>query len=559
MTASPEASGKGNRGLGPLREKAFRRIWLASLLSSLGQLVFSVAVAWEMTRLSDAPTMIALVQTAMMLPLTIVTLPAGALADMFDRRKIAMFGLGFSAISAATLAVAAFLGLASPWALLAACMLVGTGTALYLPAWQASIAEMVSRDNLPSAVGLSSLSANVARSIGPAIGGLIILAAGAKVAFMLTASFFIPLLLAYYLWDRQHIASRLPPERIDRAIASGMRYALHAPVIRTVLIRIFIFALIIAPGPALAPLVAKDVLAGDALTLGILLGAQGIGAVLAAMFVGRIRKVLCTETAVRTLTLGSGLALEAIGFSQSIAVSTLAFFIFGICYITTMATLNVDIQMSASRWVVARAVSLYASATFVGLGLGAWIWGRIAEIYGIGHAFEAAGLIAIVSIALGYALPLRTPGSKEQSEASNDTNPEVSMDLNLRSGPIVVEVMYDVDPANAREFYAAVLQLQPVRHRIGGYNWSIARDVSNPAHWTERFQCSTWGDYLRMLDRYSEADMESQLRVNLYHCRDETPDIIRKLERPFGSVRWKAGSFDAQEEMIRYLGPLGPA
>jgi MFS family permease len=416
----------------------------------------------------------------------------------------------------------------------------------------------VSRENLPAAVGLASLSVNVARSFGPALGGLIILVAGAKAAFALTAGFFTPLLLAYYLWDRQHVPSHLPPERIDRAITSGARYALHSPIIRTVLVRILVFSLIIAPGPALAPLVAKDVLGGDALVLGILLGAQGVGAVIAALFVGRLRQALATETAIRLLTLGSGLSLVAIGFSQSMVLTTGAFFVFGICYITTMATLNVDIQLSASRWVVARAVSLYASATFVGLGVGAWLWGMIADVHGVGQAFEAAGVVAIASIALGYVLPLGKPASKDQSQANVETNPDVSMDLTWRSGPIVIEIAYDVDPKDVREFYAAVLQLQPVRHRIGGYNWSIARDISNPALWTERYQCSTWGDYLRMLNRYSEGDMERQLRADAYHRPDDAHRIMRRLERPFGSVRWKADSFDPKEELISYLGPLGP-
>jgi MFS family permease len=549
-------SGKG-QALAPLRETSFRRIWLASLLSSLGQFFFAVAVAWEMTRLSDAPIMIALVQTAMMLPLTLITLPAGALADMFDRRKIAMFGLGFSAASAAVLAVLGFLDILAPWMLLASCLFVGTGTALYLPSWQSSIAEQVSREHLPAAVGLASMSANVARSFGPALGGFIILVAGAKSAFALTACFFIPLLIAFFLWKRQHTPSRLPPERIDRAIAAGARYALHSPVIRTVLIRIVVFALIISPGPALAPLVAKKILGGDALVLGLLLGAQGVGAVIAALFVSYVRRAVETETAIRLLTLGSGLSLVTIGFSPSIIVTTMAFFVFGGCYITTLAILNVDIQLSASRWVVARALSLFSSATFVGLGLGAWLWGMVADAHGIAQAFLGAGIAAIISIGLGYLLPLRKPASKDQNEANIGARPAVTMELTMRSGPIVIEIAYNVDPQDAREFYAAILQLQPVRHRIGGYNWSIARDIADPATWTERYQCTTWGDYLRMLDRYSQGDMERQVRADSFHRPSETPRTTRRLERPFGSVRWKANSFDPKEELVNYVGPLG--
>jgi MFS family permease len=540
----------------PLREKPFRRIWAASFLSSLGSLFFGVAVAWEMTRVSNTPTMVALVQTAMMLPLTIVTLPAGAISDMYDRRKIAMFGLGFTATSAAILAILGILGALTPWILLASCVLVGTGTALYAPSWQSSMPELVSRENLPAAVGLASLSANVARSFGPALAGFVILAAGTKTAFALTACFFIPLLMAFFLWDRKHVPSRLPPERIDRAIASGARYALHSPVIRTVLIRIIVLSLIISPGSALAPLVAKDLLDGNSLVLGILLGAQGVGAVMAALFVNYLRSKLETETAVRLLTLGSGLSLAAVGLSQSIAVTTAAFLVFGSCCITAVAILNVDVQLAAPRWVAARALSLFSSATTVGIGLGAWLWGMFASAHGVASVFVLTGLAAIASIGLGIFQPLKNPASKDQCEADIKASPAVSMDLTMRSGPIIVEIIYDVDPENAREFYAAVLQLQRVRLRIGGYNWSIARDVANPAVWTERYQCPTWGDYLRMLNRYSQADMELQARAVSFH-RGQTHRTTRRLERPFGSVRWKPDSFDPQEEVVNYFGPMG--
>jgi MFS family permease len=430
-----------------------------------------------MTRLSDMPSMIALVQTAMMVPLMVVTLPAGALADMFDRRKIAMLGLSISAVSAALLAGMGLLELLSPWLLLASCVLVGTGSAIYIPAWQSSIAEQVSRENLAAAVGLSSVSGNVARSVGPALGGAIILFAGVKAAFALTASLFIPLLLAYFLWNRRHLPSRLPPERIDRSVMSGVRYALHSPGIRTVLVRVVTFGLVVAPGPALAPLVAKQVLQGDALVLGILLGAQGVGAVVAALLVSRIRAALESEVAIRWLTLGSGLSLATIGFSQSLMVTTGAFVVFGSCYITTLATLNIDLQLSISRWVVARVLSLFSSATFIGLGAGAYIWGLIADAHSVRLAFVCAGTAAIASIGLGLILPLKKPASKDQSDAGVQSGPAVCMDLTLRSGPIVIEVAYDVDPKVAREFYNAILQLQPMRQRIGGYKWSVARNV----------------------------------------------------------------------------------
>ena len=267
----------------PLREKTFRTIWTASLFSNFGQLILGVGAAWEMTRLSNnSPSMVALVQTAMMVPLMLVALPAGAVADMFDRRKIALVGLGFSALSAAVLTTLAVMGLTTPWMLLGFCVLIGGGVALYSPSWQASIGEQVSPQNLPAAIALGTISYNIARSFGPALGGLVVLLIGAQAAFGINAAFYIPLWVAFFFWTRQHTPSRLPPERIDRAIISGARYALHAPPVRTALVRAFAFGLASATASALAPLVAKEQLQGDASVFGILLGATGVGAVLGA-------------------------------------------------------------------------------------------------------------------------------------------------------------------------------------------------------------------------------------------------------------------------------------
>ncbi|PZU57413.1 MAG: MFS transporter, partial [Sphingobium sp.] len=225
----------------PLREPVFRRIWTASLLSNFGQLILGVGAAWEMTRMSASPSMVALVQTALMLPLMLVTLPAGAFADMFDRRRIAMSGLAFSMACAALLTFLAWTGHSSPWMLLAFCSLIGAGVALYSPAWQASISEQVGPRLLPAAVALGTISYNVARSFGPALGGIIVLAAGAHAAFAINAICYLPLFLAFFAWQRRHVPARLPPEQFHRAMVSGMRYALHAGAIRTVLLRAFLF------------------------------------------------------------------------------------------------------------------------------------------------------------------------------------------------------------------------------------------------------------------------------------------------------------------------------
>ena len=552
MTGGNKATSGG--AFAPLREPVFRRIWTTSVLSNFGQLFLGVGAAWEMTRLSNSPTMVALVQTALMVPLMFVTLPAGAIADMFDRRRIAITGLSFSAICAAILATIAYLGFTSPWVLLVFCALIGAGVALYSPSWQASIPEQVSRENLPAAVALGTISYNVARSFGPALGGVIVLAAGAKTVFGLTSLLYLPLLISFVLWKRRHAPTRLPPERIDRAMIGGARYALHSPDIRTALARIFAFGLCTATAAGLAPLVAKSLLQGGPAIYGILLGAQGVGAVLGALFVSNITSRLSTEAAVRLFAVVTGVALVAIGLSTNVVLTCAAFFLIGASNILTVAILNVTVQLSAPRWVTARALSLYSSAITAGIGIGAWGWGEIAGMTSVSSAFVASGFAVAATVLLGFILPLSGKNS-DTTEVEIGYEPEVGMALTLRSGPIVIEVEYDVDLERARDFYETMMRLQRVRKRLGGFQWSISRDIENPAIWTERYHCPTWGDYLRMRDRYSQAEFQIQADADSFNRGGCGRRVTRRLERPFGSVRWKAESLDPQQETMGYMGP----
>jgi MFS family permease len=539
----------------PLREPVFRRIWTASLLSNFGQMVLGVGAAWEMTRLTSSPSMVAAVQTAMMLPLMLVALPAGALADMFDQRKIAMTGLSISMLFASLLATFAFLGLTTPWVLLIFCSLIGGGVAVFGPAWQASIREQVEAHQLPSAITLGTISYNVGRSVGPALGGLIVLAAGAQAAFALNAAFYLPLILAYFFWKRKHVPSRLPPERIDRAIVSGARYVFHNGSIRSVLLRAFLFGLAGATAAALAPLIAKDLLGGDASVFGILLGATGVGAILGALTVSWFREKMGTENATRLLSVVGGLALILAGFSRSLPLTCLGMFIVGGSNITTIALFNISVQLAAPRWVTARALSLFSSALTGGIAIGAVIWGIVATRWSVDVAVIASGVLLFILPILGILLPLPQSSEADVELVELANEPQVGMALTMRSGPVVIEIDYDVDPDQAREFYDAMLKVQRTRLRNGGFNWSLSRDIADPALWTERYQCPTWGDYLRMRDRFTQTDVELHDEARLFNRLEGNLRVRRKLERPFGSVRWKVDSPDPQQDGIGYLGP----
>ncbi len=542
--------------LAPLRQATFRRIWMASLFTNFGHLILGVGAAWEMTRLSgNSPSMVALVQSALMLPLMLVAVPAGALADMFDRRKMALIGLGFSSVCAAVLSAVAFAGLVTPWLLLGFCVLIGAGVALYIPSWQASIGEQVTKDHLPAAVALGTISYSVARSFGPALGGLIVLAAGAQAAFAVNAAFYIPLWIAFYFWARQHVPSRLPPERIDRAIVSGARYALHAPQIRTALVRAFLFGLTTSSQIALAPLIAKDQLGGTAATYGLLLGASGVGAVGGALFISQLRDALGTERCIRLFSVVTGAMLIIIALSHSLWVVCAMLLISGACHILTIAMLNVGVQLSVPRWVTARALSLYTSALTGGIAIGAWVWGSVTENWGLPVALIASGIAVAATILVGFISPLASGDVEGQDAIELANDPEVSLDLSLRSGPVVIEVEYDVDPAQSRQFYDVMRRVQKIRLRNGGFNWTISRDIALPNVWLERYYCPTWGDYLRMRGRYIQADSETQAEADSFNRSAHGLRVRRWLERPYGSVRWQAESPDLKLGPVNYFGP----
>src|SRR6202030_2974587 len=276
----------------PLRHSVFRRIWLASLLSNLGLLIQAVGAAWSMTQMTSSADKVALVQTALMLPVMLISMPAGAIADMHDRRVVALISLSIALSGATALTVLAWLNLVTPPILLALCFVVGSGMALFGPAWQSSVSEQVPSETLPSAVALNGISYNIARSFGPAIGGVVVASAGAVAAFALNAVLYLPLLVVLFLWNRVHEPSRLPREKLNRAMVSGVRYITNSPPIKIVLLRTFVTGLIGGSIMALMPLVARDLLHGGAQTYGILLGAFGMGAIIGALNIGEIRKRL---------------------------------------------------------------------------------------------------------------------------------------------------------------------------------------------------------------------------------------------------------------------------
>ena len=547
LTAPFRADGIG----APLRHAVFRRIWLASLCSNLGMLIQGVGAAWLMTEMTNSADMVALVQTSIMLPIMLVALAAGAIADMYDRRVVGLIALSISLSAAVALSVLAMLDMITPYGLLGLCFMVGTGMALFGPAWQASVSEQVPGDVLPSAIALNGISFNIARSFGPAVGGVIVASLGAVAAFMCNALLYIPLLTVLFLWKRTLEPSRLPPEKLQRAIVSGVRYVAHSPSIRTVLARTFLTGMIGSGLIALMPLVARDLLGGDAQIFGVLLGAFGVGSVAGAVNVSMIRRRFSGEAAVRACLVVTGLGISAISLSTNAVLTGALLAVTGAAWTLSITLFNIGVQLSAPRWVAGRTLAAFQASICGGIAIGAWAWGHVANGQGISVTLLICGLTMVGSCLIGLWLTMPTTGEMSTDAADALAEPETRLAVTPRSGPVIIEIEYRVAPAQARAFYRAMQHVQLNRTRNGGYGWSISRDVADPELWLERFHCPTWLDYLRQRSRSTQVERDQQAAAQAFHLGPGQVRVRRLLERPFGSVRWKDETPDyAADEVV---------
>jgi MFS family permease len=545
MTDQPKRLGFATDGIAaPLRHAVFRRIWFASLVSNLGILIQGVGAAWAMTQMTSSADKVALVQTALMLPIMLIAMPAGAIADMHDRRIVALVSLGIALVGATTLTVLAWFGLVTPNILLALCFVVGSGMALFGPAWQASVSEQVPAETLPAAVALNGISYNIARSFGPAIGGIVVATSGAVAAFAVNAALYLPLMVVLFLWNRAHEPSRLPRERLNRAIVSGVRYIANSPSIRIVLIRTLVTGIIGGSVSALMPLVARDLLHGGAQTYGIMLGAFGMGAVFGALNIGEVRRRMSGEAAVRACAISMAGAIAAVALSTSAILTAVALVLAGAVWMLAVALFNIGVQLSAPRWVAGRSLAAFQASIAGGIAVGSWGWGHLTDLAGVETALLVSAGLMLLSPLLGIWLRMPRVGARNEDATELLADPEVQLSLTGRSGPLVVEIEYRVAQDNARAFHNVMQEVQLSRQRNGAYGWSIARDIGDPELWTERYHCPTWLDYLRQRNRATQSERALHQRAIDFHLGPEPIRVRRMLERPFGSVRWKEDTPD---------------
>jgi MFS family permease len=532
--------------LAPFEFQTFRYVWFATLASNLGSLIQGVGAAWMMTSITKSADLVALVQSSTTLPIMLFSLVSGALADNFNRRSVMLVAQCFMLTVSAALALAAYADIMTPWLLLTFTFLIGCGTALHNPSWQAAVGDMVPRTHVPAAVALNSMSFNLTRSVGPAIGGAIVAASGAAAAFAANAFSYLALIVVLFRWKLETPASNLPREPLGLAISAGLRYVAMSPNIEKVLLRGFLFGIAAISTLALLPLVARDIIKGGPLLYGVLLGAYGVGAIGGAFLGGRLRGVLANEWIARIGFIAFAVSATIQAVSTSAWLSCIGLLIAGASWVLTLAMFNVTVQLSTPRWVVGRAMSLYQMATFGGMALGSWIWGLVAESYGPGEALLASAALMLVGAAIGLWIKLPEHAALNLDPLNRWREPNLALDLKPRSGPIVISIEYVIREEDLHDFLDAMAERRRIRRRDGARHWSLKRDLENPEIWVETYHTPTWHEYIRHNLRATHSDAVVGDKLRQLHSGTEPPKVRRMIERP---TDW-AASQDQLKPMV---------
>ncbi|WP_324763540.1 MFS transporter (plasmid) [Sinorhizobium meliloti] len=516
---------------GPLSFPVFRALWIATIVSNIGTWMHDVGAGWLMTSLSPSPLLVALVQAATTLPMFLLALPAGALADTVDRRRMLLASQTLGLVAAAVLAGLTWQDLTTPYVLLAATLVLGISAALTAPVFQAIVPELVDQPTLPDAVALNSLGINIARAIGPALGGVIVAVAGTAAVFALNALSVIAVLVVLVRWKRPADSHALPPEHFVGALKAGYRYARHAPALRLVLVRAVGFFVFSSALWAMLPLVARRGLGLDAAGYGALLGCMGAGAVVGALLLKKLRRHIPANTLSIGATLLFALATLLLAITSNPWAAGAVMAIAGLAWIAMLTSLNVAAQMASPGWVKARALAVYLLVFQGAMTGGSVLWGSVAARTDVTTALTIAAIGQAAALVLAAIWRLPRDAGADLAPSHHWAEPVVSVQPAGDRGPVLVEIEYRIAPERTAEFVAALRRFRSVRQRDGAIRWDVWEDVAEPGRVVESFVVESWLEHQRQHARVTHADQIDQQTLNAFHIGDHPP-IVRHLLRP---------------------------
>ncbi len=522
MNTSADASSGKSSFVAAFRHQVFAVIWTATLISNVGGWMYSAASSWLMTTLEPNPFIVAMVQVASNAPIVLLAIPAGALADIFDKRKFLIVVELVTAVISVIYAVIVGLGLATPGNLLLFTFLISAAAALTIPAWQAVVPQLVPKADLTAAIAANSIGVNISRALGPALGGAIIVWLGIVAPFWIDAVSDL-VVVAALLWWRQTRASgtSLPPERFGGAMSAGLRYARHSPPLRATLVRAAAFFLFASAYWALLPLLARNQLASGAGFYGILLGAIGAGAVAGAFVMPWARVKWGPDRLAAAGMLGTAVALALYGLARGPQFALAASVLAGISWIAVLATLTVSAQVSLPDWVRARGLALFVTVFFGCLTVGSALWGELASLIGLPatHLLAAAG--AVAAVPLTWRWKLQSGTAMDLTPSMHWPAPIASGDIAEDRGPVLVTVEYRVRPEDREAFLQAIKKLGDERRRDGAFRWGVYEDAAEPGRLVETFLVSSWMEHLRQHERVTNADRLVQAAVDRFNLTGE--------------------------------------
>ena len=518
ITSNPQSVAPAGN---PFRHRAFTVIWIATVVSNVGGWMYSVASGWLMTSLDSNALIVAMVQVANSLPMFLFAIPAGALADIVNQRRFLIVGESSITLVSAAFAALVWLHLITPASLLLFSFVVTVGSAMTAPAWQAVVAKLVPKPDLPSAVAVNSVGINVSRAIGPALGGVIIGTLGIAAPFWLDAFSNVGVIAALIWWrEPAQSASALPPEPFGSAIRTGLRYARYNTFLRATLIRTAAFFVFGSAYWALLPLVARTQIAGGPALYGMLLGAIGAAAVGGAFLLRRLREKLGADSLVAVASLGTALATALFAFAHHPAAAIVGSLIAGASWIAAVSSLNVSAQVALPEWVRGRGLAMYVTVMFGALTVGSAIWGELAAVTSLPTALLFAAAGAAIAIPLTWRWKLQTGANVDFSPSMQWPDPVTTHVIEADRGPVLVTVEYRIDPKNRTAFLHALGQNSRERRRDGAYDWGIFEDPADDGRFIETFLTDSWLEHLRLHRRVTKADRISEQAVRRFQIGD---------------------------------------
>ncbi|HEX8774051.1 MAG TPA: MFS transporter [Pyrinomonadaceae bacterium] len=517
----------------PLSLPLFRALWLAAVASNIGTWMHNVGADWLMTTLAPSPLMVALMQTAENAPLFMLALPAGALADIVDRRRLLLCSQGWMLISAVTLAALTLLGLTTPWVLLLLIFSLGLGAVLNAPAWQAIVPELVPRSELSSAVSLNSVAFNIARAVGPALGGFVVAAAGSWAVFLLNSLSFVGVLLVLYRWRREPVQSISPTERVLGAMRAGVRYVRHDPELLAVLLRTGVFVSCASALWAMLPLVARQQLGLGAFSYGVLLGGLGAGAILGAFVLPAARRKFSINALIICGTILFAAVTAILATVHIFALLCVVMIFGGVAWMALMSSFNIIVQAIVPAWVRARVLAIYLLVFFGGMALGSPFWGAVATRIGISRTLVCASAALIAGLVTAYLYPLRIVEGLDLEPSLHWSEPTFVSEPRPEDGPVLVTVQYQIDPGRAEEFVAAMREVKRILRRDGAVRWGLFADPARPGHYVETFLVESWAEHMRQHARITNEDRGAQDRTRSFHVGDSPPVVTHLIAQDF--------------------------